>query len=91
MLYRYLKRGVNEKGRVANDVETEQIVHEAVPMPTEVSSVVQNRGSIPLFWSQDTSKLYIKPDIICKLLNFSMVYVGSLKHLQINISRFVSA
>ncbi|KAF7091477.1 hypothetical protein CFC21_094051 [Triticum aestivum] len=61
---RYLKRGVNEKGRVANDVETEQIVYEAVPMPTEVSSVVQNRGSIPLFWSQDTSKLNIKPDII---------------------------
>ncbi|KAM0874687.1 hypothetical protein ACQ4PT_037244 [Festuca glaucescens] len=60
---RYLKRGVNEKGRVANDVETEQIVYEAVSRPTEVSSVVQNRGSIPLFWSQDTSKLHIKPDI----------------------------
>ncbi|CAM0943642.1 unnamed protein product [Alopecurus aequalis] len=61
---RYLKRGVNKKGRVANDVETEQIVYEAVPRPTEVSSVVQNRGSIPLFWSQDTAKLNIKPDII---------------------------
>jgi hypothetical protein len=61
---RYLKRGVNKKGRVANDVETEQIVYEAVPRPAEVSSVVQNRGSIPLFWSQDTSKLHIKPDII---------------------------
>ncbi|AQK75509.1 Phosphoinositide phosphatase SAC3 [Zea mays] len=61
---RYLKRGVNEKGRVANDVETEQIVYEAVPGPTEVSSVVQNRGSIPLFWSQETSKLNLKPDII---------------------------
>ncbi|GJN22478.1 hypothetical protein PR202_gb10043 [Eleusine coracana subsp. coracana] len=61
---RYLKRGVNEKGRVANDVETEQIVYEAVPGPVEVSSVVQNRGSIPLFWSQETSKLNIKPNII---------------------------
>ncbi|KQK02059.1 phosphoinositide phosphatase SAC2 [Brachypodium distachyon] len=61
---RYLKRGVNAKGRVANDVETEQIVYEAVHRPTEVSSVVQNRGSIPLFWSQDRSKLNIKPDII---------------------------
>ncbi|KAK6941235.1 SAC domain [Dillenia turbinata] len=28
---RYLKRGVNEKGRVANDVETEQITHERKP------------------------------------------------------------
>ncbi|XP_017649486.1 phosphoinositide phosphatase SAC2-like isoform X1 [Gossypium arboreum] len=63
---RYLKRGVNEKGRVANDVETEQIVFEEVPegCPTQISSVVQNRGSIPLFWSQETSRLNLKPDII---------------------------
>ncbi|KAL1364013.1 hypothetical protein HN51_012173 [Arachis hypogaea] len=63
---RYLRRGVNEKGRVANDVETEQIVFEAVPegLPVQISSVVQNRGSIPLFWSQETSRLNLKPDII---------------------------
>ncbi|KAG4196801.1 hypothetical protein ERO13_A06G194300v2 [Gossypium hirsutum] len=63
---RYLKRGVNEKGRVANDVETEQIVFEDVPegCPTQISSVVQNRGSIPLFWSQETSRLNLRPDII---------------------------
>ncbi|KAK3007051.1 hypothetical protein RJ639_017070 [Escallonia herrerae] len=63
---RYLKRGVNEMGRVANDVEIEQIVYEDVPegFPDQISSVVQNRGSIPLFWSQETSRLNIKPDII---------------------------
>ncbi|KAE8658018.1 Phosphoinositide phosphatase SAC1 [Hibiscus syriacus] len=63
---RYLKRGVNEKGRVANDVETEQIVFEDVPdgLPAEITSIVQNRGSIPLFWSQETSHLNLKPDII---------------------------
>ncbi|KAH7852684.1 hypothetical protein Vadar_027874 [Vaccinium darrowii] len=63
---RYLKRGVNEKGRVANDVETEQIVFEDVPegCPMPISSIVQNRGSIPLFWSQETSRLNLKPDII---------------------------
>ncbi|XP_008783052.2 phosphoinositide phosphatase SAC2 isoform X1 [Phoenix dactylifera] len=63
---RYLKRGVNEKGRVANDVETEQIVFEDMPgeVPTQITSVVQNRGSIPLFWSQETSRLNIRPDII---------------------------
>ncbi|ESQ48566.1 hypothetical protein EUTSA_v10020086mg [Eutrema salsugineum] len=63
---RYLKRGVNEKGRVANDVETEQIVFEDAQdgNPVRISSVVQNRGSIPLFWSQETSRLNIKPDII---------------------------
>ena len=64
--YRYLKRGVNEEGRVANDVETEQIVYEDMLGPCQISSVVQNRGSIPLFWSQETSKLNLKPDIICK-------------------------
>ncbi|XP_014516309.1 phosphoinositide phosphatase SAC2 isoform X2 [Vigna radiata var. radiata] len=63
---RYLKRGVNEKGRVANDVETEQIVFTEARdgHPMQISSVVQNRGSIPLFWSQETSRLNIKPDII---------------------------
>ncbi|KAL5698534.1 hypothetical protein ACHQM5_029561 [Ranunculus cassubicifolius] len=63
---RYLKRGVNEKGRVANDVETEQILLEDAPVgsPIQISSVVQNRGSIPLFWSQEASRLNIKPPII---------------------------
>lgn len=64
---RYLKRGVNEKGRVANDVDTEQIVFEDVQEggPLQISSIVQNRGSIPLFWSQNTSRLNLKPAIIC--------------------------
>lgn len=69
LFHRYLKRGINEKGRVANDVETEQIVFEDVADggPVQISSVVQNRGSIPLFWSQEASRLnIIKPDIICK-------------------------
>ncbi|XP_028752162.1 phosphoinositide phosphatase SAC2 isoform X1 [Neltuma alba] len=63
---RYLKRGVNEKGRVANDVETEQIVFEDAQdgCPMQISSVVQMRGSIPLFWSQEASPLNMKPDII---------------------------
>ncbi|CAN6871755.1 unnamed protein product [Brassica oleracea] len=62
----YLKRGINESGNVANDVETEQIVSEDVPEdhPMQISSVVQNRGSIPLFWSQETSRMNIKPDIV---------------------------
>lgn len=55
-------------GCVANDVETEQIVFEDVPgeNPTQISSIVQNRGSIPLFWSQETSKMNMKPDIVCE-------------------------
>ncbi|KAF6154210.1 hypothetical protein GIB67_043100 [Kingdonia uniflora] len=79
---RYLKRGVNEKGRVANDVETEQIVSEDVAegCPAQVSSVVQNRGSIPLFWSQETSRLNIRPDII--LLKKDQDYEATRLHFQ---------
>lgn len=64
----YLKRGVNDRGRVANDVETEQIVfdEEVGSCGGKMSSVVQMRGSIPLFWSQEASRLSPKPDIICK-------------------------
>ena len=75
ILFRYLRRGVNEKGRVANDVETEQIVFEDVAegLPIQISSIIQNRGSIPLFWSQETSKLNIKPDIICMSSHFTNI------------------
>lgn len=73
---RYLKRGVNERGRVANDVETEQIVFADASdgSPMQISSVVQIRGSIPLFWSQEASPLNMKPDIICTVSeHFSFV------------------
>ncbi|CAO2186618.1 unnamed protein product [Urochloa humidicola] len=62
---RYLKRGVNDHGKVANDVETEQIVfeEEAGSWKGRMSAVVQMRGSIPLFWSQEASRLSPKPDI----------------------------
>jgi hypothetical protein len=70
IFHRYLKRGVNDKGKVANDVETEQIVLDEESgfgaTVGQMSSVVQNRGSIPLFWSQEASKLSPKPDINSK-------------------------
>ncbi|XP_048233913.1 phosphoinositide phosphatase SAC2 isoform X2 [Ricinus communis] len=85
---RYLKRGVNEKGRVANDVETEQIVFEDVPngYPVQISSVVQHRGSIPLFWSQETSRLNIKPDII--LSNKDQNYEATKLHFENLVKRY---
>lgn len=66
--FSYLKRGLNDRGRVANDVETKQIVLDegAGSCKGKMSSVVQMRGSIPLFWSQEASKFSPKPDIICK-------------------------
>ncbi|XP_019266798.1 PREDICTED: phosphoinositide phosphatase SAC2-like isoform X2 [Nicotiana attenuata] len=85
---RYLKRGVNEKGRVANDVETEQIVLEDMRdgCPVQISAVVQNRGSIPLFWSQETSRLNIKPDII--LSRKDLKFEATKRHFENLVKRY---
>jgi phosphatidylinositol 3,5-bisphosphate 5-phosphatase len=55
---RYLKRGVSEQGKVANDVEHEQILHDessADKVGGTFSSYLQVRGSIPTFWTQESS------------------------------------
>lgn len=57
------------QGDVANEVETEQIVHDASVMSFTAgsySSYVQVRGSVPLYWSQDISTMMPKPPIRCK-------------------------
>ncbi|PPJ56656.1 hypothetical protein CBER1_01787 [Cercospora berteroae] len=71
---RFLKRGVNDLGYVANDVETEQIVAEKITTsfhapgtrlfanPT-YTSYVHHRGSVPLYWNQDNSGVTPKPGI----------------------------
>ncbi|NWH81302.1 SYNJ2 protein, partial [Piaya cayana] len=41
-------RGVNDDGHVSNFVETEQTIY----LDDDVSSFVQIRGSVPLFWEQ---------------------------------------
>lgn len=56
---RFLKRGANFKGDVANEVESEQIVIDG----HRFCSFVQMRGSIPSHWSQDVSKMVPKPPI----------------------------
>lgn len=69
---RFLKRGANEQGYVANDVETEQIISEQLTTPfhnakgersDRYTSFVQHRGSIPLNWTQTVvRKLYACKD-----------------------------
>lgn len=66
---RFLRRGINHEGQVANWVEIEQIVDRhsqkslngTQPM---LSSFVQVRGSIPFFWTQIPNPLRPKPDIV---------------------------
>lgn len=45
---RFNVRGTNDDGQVANFVETEQVIF----LEDKVSSFIQIRGSIPLFWEQ---------------------------------------
>ncbi|CAB05701.2 SAC domain-containing protein [Caenorhabditis elegans] len=56
---RFLKRGANPTGNVANYVETEQIVWDMASSGNvadgRFSSFVQMRGSVPMRWSQDPS------------------------------------
>jgi len=77
---RFLKRGANDLGYVANDVETEQIVSEALttsfhsPGPKfyaspAYTSYVQHRGSIPLYWTQDSVGVTPKPPIELNLVD----------------------
>ncbi|KAI9139520.1 SacI homology domain-containing protein [Paraphysoderma sedebokerense] len=58
---RYQRRGVDEKGNVANFVETEQIVVMKISDQTHILSHVQIRGSIPIFFSQAASSLHPVP------------------------------
>ncbi|KAH8594459.1 polyphosphoinositide phosphatase [Bisporella sp. PMI_857] len=77
---RFLKRGANDLGYVANDVETEQIVSEVqttsfhAPGPKlfanpNFTSYVQHRGSIPLYWTQDNTGVTPKPPIELNLVD----------------------
>ncbi|XP_069675113.1 polyphosphoinositide phosphatase isoform X2 [Periplaneta americana] len=63
---RFLKRGANFEGDVANEVETEQMIHDSGLSSLtsgHFSSFVQLRGSVPSQWSQDISKMVPKPAI----------------------------
>ncbi|KAJ3543835.1 hypothetical protein NMY22_g2991 [Coprinellus aureogranulatus] len=94
---RYLKRGVNDEGNVANEVETEQIVAEAVTTPfyypdrlapggqyqerrpsPNYTSYVQYRGSIPVFWTQETTSMVPKPPIEISVVD--PFYTAAAKH-----------
>lgn len=81
---RFLKRGGNNEGFVANEVETEQIVHNASISSFQkgyYTSFVHLRGSIPLFWSQDP-KAVPKPPITIDITDpFATVAARHFKQL----------
>ena len=86
---RYLKRGINNDGNAANDVETEQILEEISTSCSDlpiISSFVHIRGSVPIFWHQDQTSILPKPDI---KLNYSDIKFDSTKrHFEQIILRY---
>ncbi|TDH73222.1 hypothetical protein CCR75_003998 [Bremia lactucae] len=85
---RYLKRGVADTGKAANDVETEQIIEDESMGPGKFSSFVQHRGSIPVFWSQETSATLPKPPIV--LNRVDPTYTATQKHFADLFTRYGS-
>ncbi|KAJ3411379.1 Phosphoinositide phosphatase sac1 [Chytridiales sp. JEL 0842] len=58
---RYLRRGVNGRGDVANFVETEMIILSNYVGQNHHVSFVQVRGSVPLFWKQIAAPNVLNP------------------------------
>ncbi|OWF37982.1 phosphatidylinositide phosphatase SAC1-like [Mizuhopecten yessoensis] len=66
---RFYVRGIDTEGQVANYVETEQIVQ----YDGQKCSLVQTRGSIPVFWKQRPNLKY-KPKIAIDTANHHEVF-----------------
>ncbi|KAI3648780.1 hypothetical protein MP228_006634 [Amoeboaphelidium protococcarum] len=71
---RYMRRGIDDNGNVANEVETEQILQDQFYL----SSHVQIRGSIPVHWQQEVNNLVPKPPITIHFVD--PYYRSTLKH-----------
>ena len=85
---RYLKRGITSDGNVANDVETEQILEEVsgwIGRP-KISSFIQIRGSIPVYWFQTQNSFYHKPEIKVNLSDIR--YEATKRHFASLIERY---
>ncbi|KAJ7221717.1 polyphosphoinositide phosphatase [Mycena pura] len=102
---RYLKRGVNDEGNVANEVETEQIVSEALTTPfyypchrdvgseyqdrrpsPNYTSYVQYRGSIPVYWTQETNSMSPRPPIEISVVD--PFYTAAARHFDNLFKRY---
>jgi len=92
---RYLKRGVSDRGKVANDVEHEQIMHDESSSISAgkggggaFSSFLQMRGSIPTYWTQESSVTMPKPPIV--LNRVDPTYHATQQHFEDLMKRYGS-
>lgn len=89
---RFQKRGIDEQGHVANDVEMEQILTDpnmGLFSHSSMSSYVQHRGSIPLYWAQISAGGVIpKPPI--SIQRVDPYYNSSILHFMDLMKRYGS-
>ena len=79
-----LKRGLNESGDVANEVEVEQIASDGVRGSLHeggITSAVQLRGSIPLVWGHGEQSRHMVPRPDIHLQSIDPRYEWTLRHL----------
>lgn len=79
---RYVRRGLDNDGNAANNVEMEQIVfnHDYLK-DKSISSFVSIRGSVPTIWGQDLDLSY-RPRLLLTDINKEVVWSPTLKHYQ---------
>lgn len=80
---RYLKRGLNDDGYVANEVEVETIIEDEYG---HICSHVQLRGSIPAYWKQDVSVAVPRPPI--QIVKSDPYYKTFTKHIELLLNRY---
>jgi len=88
---RFLKRGANNSGDVANEVETEQICCDASigsDVVGHYTSFTHMRGSVPAHWAQDISKIQPKPPIFIETVDPYAEVAG--KHFSQLLGRYGS-
>lgn len=89
---RFQKRGIDEQGHVANDVEMEQLLMDpnlGLYSPRSMSAYVQHRGSIPLYWAQVSAGGVIpKPPI--SIQRVDPFYNSSILHFMDLMKRYGS-
>ena len=80
---RYLKRGINDDGYVANEVEVETLLEDD---DGHICSHVQLRGSIPGYWKQDVSMAVPRPPI--QIIKNDPLYRTFVQHIKLLFERY---
>ena len=80
---RYLKRGINSRGHAANDVETEQILHDRSQGSARegaYTAYVTMRASIPVHWTQESNAIIAQPAIVMQKLD--PLHLSTRRHVE---------